>query len=348
MNEKAWLERYARALAKEQAAEQAEQRGAGGQRDAAGQRNAAGRRETDGRHDASAPGAGCSTLELIKQESMGGERRRMDSGAHDKGWQIAEVERLLGMPRRDIQRACYGGQGGVDLVHPKESSWGKRSYDARDLTRLFQVKRQRDAGRSLPEVQRVFEAAEAAPGGWETFEADQIARMREGAERAGAELAQADALRAATAGGGADEAAARLDAVIDGIFLQGVVGLWREAVAAGDAAAAARLDAVLAWFAAGSGPDGRLNEGVDAAPAGADGIASSPLGRLWAALDEARAQGAVPEEALPAAAWDAALGAAAPDPALMAALLEGPGMELALELRLGAGGYDYALRALQG
>ena len=46
------------------------------------------------------------------------------NNAHEHGgWTISEVERLTGLPRRDIQRCCYSGKGGLGIVKPQDSTW---------------------------------------------------------------------------------------------------------------------------------------------------------------------------------------------------------------------------------
>ena len=45
------------------------------------------------------------------------------------GWKISQVEALVGLPRRDIQRACYEGAGGLGIVHPQNTAWGWRMYE---------------------------------------------------------------------------------------------------------------------------------------------------------------------------------------------------------------------------
>lgn len=380
MNEKAWLERYARAYEREQARErQARERAGacarkaadadGGAAAAADGRtvpDACAASEARGRAAAGAqgstgtgdPDAGCSTLELIKRKGARGEGRRVDAQA-GQGWQIAEVERLLGLPRRDIQRACYEGQGGAGLVHPKESSWGKRSYDAEDLARLYQVRRQRDAGLSLPEVRRVFDAAEAGPGGWERFEADQLARAREAAELAAEDLAQARALRAATGADRAEDPATALDAVIDGMFLHALAELRFEVNACGGGRGtglprAGQAERALRWFATRPAGLAGLWFALEVCrQRGLDSDAPETRSAVHAALaaGDARADvqeedaGAREETDTPPGVADAA--GAVLEPGLLAVLLENSGMELALELRLGPGGFDYALRALR-
>lgn len=69
-----------------------------------------------------------------------------------KGWKISQVERLIDLPRRDIQRACYSGQGGADIVRPSDGAWGKRFYSVDDIAQLMLVKLYKDQGYCLPEI----------------------------------------------------------------------------------------------------------------------------------------------------------------------------------------------------
>ena len=63
--------------------------------------------------------------------------------AEHHGWRIAEVERLVGLSRRDIQRACYQGRSGAGVLAPSDGSWGRRTYDERDLATLFLLAQRR-------------------------------------------------------------------------------------------------------------------------------------------------------------------------------------------------------------
>lgn len=53
------------------------------------------------------------------------------------GWKISQVEVLVGLPRRDIQRACYEGAGGLGIVKPRNTTWGWRVYEVPDVAKLF-------------------------------------------------------------------------------------------------------------------------------------------------------------------------------------------------------------------
>lgn len=124
----------------------------------------------------------------------------MDQGTVRGGWRISEVERLLGLGRRDIQRACYGGHGGVAILDPADTAWGRRTYDARDLAQLFLVRQLRRRGLSLPEVKASFDESQAAGRTVEDMVAVQVARLREEAEEVAGQLLQAEALLAAVGG----------------------------------------------------------------------------------------------------------------------------------------------------
>lgn len=69
-----------------------------------------------------------------------------------RGWKIAEVEQLVGLSRRDIQRACYQGRGGVGVLKPSDGSWGRRTYDERDLAVLFLLAQRRREGLTLSQA----------------------------------------------------------------------------------------------------------------------------------------------------------------------------------------------------
>lgn len=79
--------------------------------------------------------------------------------ASQQGWAISQVEALIGLSRRDIQRCCYEGKGGVGILSPEDSKWGRRTYTADDLARLFIVARMKADGMSLPEARRTLDRA---------------------------------------------------------------------------------------------------------------------------------------------------------------------------------------------
>ena len=78
-----------------------------------------------------------------------------------EGWTISQVEALIGLSRRDIQRCCYEGKGGVGILSPEDSRWGRRTYTADDLARLFIVAQMKADGMSLPEARRALDHAES-------------------------------------------------------------------------------------------------------------------------------------------------------------------------------------------
>lgn len=83
--------------------------------------------------------------------------------AHERGgWTVSEVERFTGLSRRDIQRCCYQGKGGVGILEPQDSSWGRRSYSAEDIATLYVVHLEKRAGLSLPEVAQKIRASQTA------------------------------------------------------------------------------------------------------------------------------------------------------------------------------------------
>lgn len=60
-----------------------------------------------------------------------------------QGWEISDVERLIGLPRRHIQRACYTGKDGVGILAP-ETNGRNRVYGIHDLAALLAVSLLRD------------------------------------------------------------------------------------------------------------------------------------------------------------------------------------------------------------
>lgn len=124
--------------------------------------------------------------------------------AHAKGgWTVSEVEQLTGLSRRDIQRCCYRGKGGVGILEPQDSAWGRRTYSAHDLATLFVVRLEKQAGLSLPEIaeklhdQPILECNSKA-GALPTY----IARLAERQEEIAGQLLATQALFLATNGKG--------------------------------------------------------------------------------------------------------------------------------------------------
>ena len=119
-------------------------------------------------------------------------------------WKISQVEKLIGLSRRDIQRACYSGKGGVAILQPEDSSWGKRGYSVEDLAKLFVVKCHRGKGMSLVESAEAFRKFDEAERGYSMLDA-QVSLM----------LAQRDELERQIACGELINAALRDGAIFD-------------------------------------------------------------------------------------------------------------------------------------
>ena len=78
------------------------------------------------------------------------------------GWKISQVEALVGLPRRDIQRACYEGAGGLGIVKPRNTTWGWRVYEVPDVAKLFLLAQGRRQGKTLDEVRDELVSCEGA------------------------------------------------------------------------------------------------------------------------------------------------------------------------------------------
>lgn len=78
------------------------------------------------------------------------------------GWKISQVESLVGLPRRDIQRACYEGAGGLGIVKPRNTTWGWRVYEVPDVAKLFLLAQGRRQGKTLDEVRDELVSCEGA------------------------------------------------------------------------------------------------------------------------------------------------------------------------------------------
>lgn len=83
-------------------------------------------------------------------------------------WTISQVERLTGMPRRQIQQLCHQNEktGGIAFWAPVEQSPGHAYYDEMDLLVFYLVRQFRSAGFKLKDMERAFESALDSP---ETF-----------------------------------------------------------------------------------------------------------------------------------------------------------------------------------
>lgn len=112
-------------------------------------------------------------------------------------WKISQVEKLIGLSRRDIQRACYSGKGGVAILQPEDSSWGKRGYSVKDLAKLFVVKCHRNKGMSLVESAEAFREFEASERGYSMLDA-QVSLMLAQRDELERQIACGQLLRAAT------------------------------------------------------------------------------------------------------------------------------------------------------
>ena len=76
------------------------------------------------------------------------------------GWKVSQVEALIDLPRRDIQRACYEGPGGIGIVRPRNTSWGWRVYEVADVAKLFLLAQARRRSQTLEEACREFTPSE--------------------------------------------------------------------------------------------------------------------------------------------------------------------------------------------
>lgn len=76
------------------------------------------------------------------------------------GWKVSQVEALIDLPRRDIQRACYEGPGGIGIVRPQNTSWGWRVYEVADVAKLFLLAQARRRSQTLEEACREFTPSE--------------------------------------------------------------------------------------------------------------------------------------------------------------------------------------------
>lgn len=154
----------------------------------------------------------CSFIEQLGLDA-GGETMRQSRRA--SGWKISEVETLIGLGRRDIQRACYSGQGGVAILNPQDTAWGRRSYDLEDLAQLYVVKQYRRQGLSLPEIKVEIEAQKEAGKSIGDLLRVQVSRLKARAEDVAGQSLQAEALLAAVEGdAGALDAGASFEKLV--------------------------------------------------------------------------------------------------------------------------------------
>lgn len=155
----------------------------------------------------------CSNVEQIFWNQGG---RQMLNAHTQGGWTVSEVERLTGLSRRDIQRCCYQGKGGVGILEPQDSAWERRTYSACDLAMLFVVRLEKQAGLSLPEIaeklhdQPVSECGSRA-GALPTY----IARLAERQEEIAGQLLATRALFLATSNKGTNSLAQLVEREVD-------------------------------------------------------------------------------------------------------------------------------------
>lgn len=234
-----------------------------------------------------------------------------------RAWQISQVQRLIGLKRRDIQRACYAGPGGAAILAPADGSWGRRSYGVSDLARLFVVARHRERGRTLAEAKQALGGL-AGEGGWAGALEGEVERLREQCARDSEALVQGEALLWATRAGAGREVSPEEEGL--GGALEALVGkgIAVSRLLAGESEAmdaravepklgSRSLAAAVMRLACGAGGAPQAQEGARAA---ADAIFAPPVSRASAAE--------------------------------VASVLDAPGMELAVEVVLGEGAYDRA------
>ena len=119
----------------------------------------------------------------------------MGDGTTRDGWTVSQVERLIGLPRRDVQRACYQdrARGGAAILNPADGSWGRRTYHVDDLAALYLVKLYKDQGLSLAEIREVF-ASQGSRASRKDLLSTQVERLREQRDELSAKLRMSEAL----------------------------------------------------------------------------------------------------------------------------------------------------------
>lgn len=235
----------------------------------------------------------------------------MSTASERKGWKISEVERLVGLPRRDIQRVCYHGKGGVGILEPKDGSWGRRLYSAEDLGILFIVKQYRDRGYSLPEIKHLLCQSEKE-GHYYALASFQVARLREQEETAQEQVVRGEALQVFLSG---SERKAKLADLVERCVAHHIL---ISAPASQKAASTTEIRACL---------EGLLScrrQGLDPKSLEAREIAGDAL----AILNKVRYPG---DERTSSP---------------LAEMLNEPGLDLAIELWMGPGSYAYLEEAL--
>ena len=226
-------------------------------------------------------------------------------------WKICEVQRLVELPRRDIQRACYEGQGGVGLLSPADSTWGRRTYGCEDLAKLLVASELRREGLSLPDVRREFDRAAERGQGLTEMLGDWLHRLQEQEEALRGRLLKAEALRAKLTDGEAER--------------DGVQRLVETRIAS------RAMDAL---------PLERVREGQQAV--------TTCLRELRGCLERGETAGSEAAQSAMATYAQALAELAGADAnraasTLFEAVLNDPGMDLALDLWQGSGTWEYAV-----
>lgn len=118
----------------------------------------------------------------------------------DQGWEISDVERLIGLSRRYIQRACYAGKDGAGILAP-ETNGRERLYGVRDLAVLLVVGLFRDErysrDRQRHTLGEVRDAIAAAGGDVEGILSAQSELLRDQLEETANQYLRVRALAAA-------------------------------------------------------------------------------------------------------------------------------------------------------
>lgn len=233
-----------------------------------------------------------------------------------RAWQISQVQRLIGLKRRDIQRACYAGPGGAAILAPADGSWGRRSYGVGDLARLFMVARHRERGRTLAEARQALGDL-AGEGGWAGALEAEVEQLREQCARDSEEFVQGEVLLWAMRAGAGREVSPEEEGLGDVLETLVGKGIAVSRLLAGESEAmeapavepklgSRSLAAAVMRLACGAGGAPQAQEGAGAA----DAFFAPPVSRASAAE--------------------------------VASVLDAPGMELAVEVVLGEGAYDRA------
>lgn len=128
------------------------------------------------------------------------------------GWKVSQVEALIDLPRRDIQRACYEGPGGIGIVRPRNTSWGWRVYEVADVAKLFLVAQARRRSQTLEEACHVLASSEDKAGLANALELCEQRALDARDTEAGA-FAAAHALRCALAQGNRSTYASLIDSI---------------------------------------------------------------------------------------------------------------------------------------